>query len=1079
LCPDNRPIEEPAMNASIHLRPLLRGQRLWQGLAGGASALALLTAGAPAQAALTFGNAPLYLVVGKANVLITLDNSNSMDEDPAGTAVGSANSASKSEIARGVIRSLTDTYLNRVNMGLMAYRQNATSAGYLHNSQYDLSYDPTSYDSAWTGARASATHKRYRIANPTSAGNYLHYNVALPFYDTNSQGNAFCYSLTSNPFNNGEPNASLPNNGWDTYRCFTTKTGTENTLPTTQGNTGQETAKGYSGAIGSYTFTPTDSDYAQGITDFGQRMAWQVVSRTWFRNDSPGRGYLHVPLGLLNSTQATTIKNKLACNIPGLPTGCTNGGLQNAGLTPIEGTLLTAKDYFGGSWNVASEGYTSSCYPLPTSCGKNFVVLLTDGLPSTDKNGTTVSDPATALTAAAAAAATLKTAGIETYVIGFALPYGTDPRSLDQIAIAGGTDKAYDASSTTSLQEAFNQIFDDIFRKSSAFGSISQNSTAVTTTSRIFQGRFDSTDWSGEMVALNASASPMTTVWSTHDTGRIPAAASRKVFTYKPGTGGVAFKTLGDLTTTQQSNLTSVACSTTLTGNSCGQARIDWLRGDQSQETTTGPFRRRSHILGDIISSSPNYVSTTSTIFVGANDGMLHAFDSTTGNERFAFVPNAVFPDLYKLTDPNYSHLYYVDGEIVVSSKYETPNKNILVGALGRGGKALYALDVTSPSTFDATKVLWEFTDSDLGLTFGKPFIAKMNNGKTAVVIGNGYNSTNERAVLFVIDIDTGAVIRKIDTMAGSSTSSNGLAQPGGYDADGNGTVDTIYAGDRLGNLWKFDVSSGSASSWGPSFGTSSAPEPMFVAYDSSGTKRQPITGGLGFAINPKKTDPNYGKVYVFFGTGQYLVSTDPSDLSVQSWYGLVDNNAKITGRSELKQRSIVAEGTSGGTSVRAFSQATANDMSGKKGWYLDWVPVSGVAAGERVVSDSKYIEPALMVTSIIPSTNTCVPGGTSYVNAIDPFSGASLSSPFIDANGDGVFNDSDTLTVGTVKVPVGSYDPGNNLASEPIVLGTTNASTSTGKSVVNGTDGTTKSRNINMPVRQGRIAWREIVRRP
>jgi type IV pilus assembly protein PilY1 len=1068
------------MNTSSHLRRLLRGPRLWQGLAGGVSACALLAAGAPAQAALTFGSAPLYLVAGKANVLITLDNSNSMDENAAGAAVGSANAGSKSEIARGVIRSLTDTYQNRVNMGLMAYKQAATSSYYLHNTPYDASYDstePTAYNPAFTGARSSTT-KKYRTPNTSSAGQYIYYNVALPLYSSSNLGNAFCYSSTanaSNDFNNGEDPINGP---WDTYKCFKKKAGTSNALPT---NGASETAAGYSDYWFSSTFNPTDSDYAQGILDFGRFLTWNYVSTTWFANTSPGRGYLHVPLAPLNATQASAIKSRLDCNIPGAGAPCSASGIKNAGLTPIEGTLLTAKDYFGGSWNTASEGYTSSCYPLPTSCGKNFVVLLTDGLPSNDKDGNIVSDPAAGLSAAASAATALKAAGIETYVIGFALPYGTDPRSLDQIAIAGGTDKAYDASSTASLQEAFNKIFDDIFRKSSAFGSISQNSTAVTTTSRIYQGRFDSTDWSGEMVALNANANPMTTAWSTHDAGRIPAAASRKVFTYKPGTGGVAFKTLGDLTTTQQGNLTSVACSTTLTGDACGQARIDWLRGDQSQEASTGPLRRRSRILGDIISSSPNYVSTTKTIFVGANDGMLHAFDSDTGNERFAYVPNAVFDNLYKLTEASYSHNYYVDGEIAVSTKSETPNKNILVGALGRGGKALYALDVTNPAAFDASKVKWEFSDSDFGLSFGKPFIAKMNNGKTAVVIGNGYNSTNERAVLFVIDIDTGAVIRKIDTLAGSATASNGMAQPGGHDADGNGTIDYIYAGDRLGNLWKFDVSAGSASSWGPSFGTSSAPEPMFVAYDSSGTKRQPITGGVGFAINPRKGDANFGKVYVFFGTGQYMVTTDPADLSVQSWYGLVDNGTKITGRSELKQRTIAVEGTSGSTAVRSFSQATANDMSGKKGWYLDWLPVSGVGAGERVVSDSKYIEPALLVTSIIPSTNTCVPGGTSYVNAIDPFSGASLTSPFIDANGDGLFNDADTLLLGTAKVPVGSFDPGNNLASDPILLGTTtpNDPNSTGKMCENGTSGTTNCKSVNLVARQGRIAWREIVRRP
>ncbi len=1015
---------------------------------------AALSAAAPSGASLSFGNNPLYLVGGKANVLITLDNSNSMDEDASGTAVGSNTATSKSEVARGVIRGLTSTYLNRVNMGLMAYRQNSPSASNLHSSPYDVSYDPSHYVPGWTGDRASATNKRFRVPNPTSAGNYVHFNVALPFYSGSNEGNAFCYSPTANAFNNGENPTSGP---WDSYRCFRSKAGTSNTLPTWN-NAASETAQGYATAVGTYTFNPTDSDFAQGILDFGKQMTWTYVGRTWSRNDSPGRGYLHVPLGNLTAAQGTAIRNKLACNVPGNPAPCTTAGIPNAGLTPIEGTLLTAKDYFGGSWSNSGEGYTSGCYPLPESCGKNFVVLLTDGLPSNDKNGAIVSNPATALAAAAAAAATLKAAGIETYVIGFALPYGTNPRSLDTVAISGGTDKAYDASDSASLQAAFNAIFDDIFKKTSSFGSISQNSTAINTGSRIYQGRFDSTDWSGELVAMRPETDgTLTPLWSTSDSGHFTAAATRKVFTYKPAVGGVAFKLLADLTTAQQDQLRLPNCSAGLTGDPCGQARIDWLRGDKSYEpTASGPLRGRARVLGDIISSSPYYATETNTLFVGSNDGMLHAFDAATGNEIFAYLPNAVMSGVYKLTDPAYSHQYYVDGELAISTKYDTPGKNILVGALGRGGKALYALDVSNPSTFGAAQVLWEFTDADLGLALGKPFITRLNNGKAAVIVGNGYNSTNERAVLFVIDLETGALIRKIDTQAGSASASNGLATPRGWDADGSGTVDMVYAGDRLGNVWKFDLRNSSASAWGSAFNTSGVPDPMFVARDSAGN-RQPITGGIALGLNSRQGDANFGKVYVFFGTGQYLLSTDVSDKSVQSWYGLIDDEATISGRSVLKQRTIATEGTVGTTAVRSFSLPVAGDMAGKKGWYVDWLPPSNVAGGERVITDSKFFGSVLLVTSITPTTNVCIPGGTGYLNAIDPFSGANLASPFFNVG---------TSASGT---PAGSVSPNNNLPSEAILIGNFVISS--------GTSGEVRSVSAKNPIRTGRIAWREIVR--
>ena len=1019
----------------------------------------------PSKAALSIGNNPLYLVMGKANVLVVLDNSNSMDEAASGAAVGSNNAASKSEIARGVVKGLTDTYRSRVNMGLMAYRQNTPTSHHLHNSPYDVSYDPDTYNSSWTGSRSSATNKKYRLANPSSPGNYIYYNVALPFYSTSNSGNAYCYSTTANAannFNNGENPSTGP---WDNYRCFKNKTGTSNALPTWR-NTTSETAAGYSNLWFETSFYPTDSDFAQGILDFGRFNTWHWVGTTWFVNNSPGRGYLHTPIKDLSATQASDIKAKLACNVPGDPSPCTSTGIKNAGLTPIEGTLLTARDYYKGAWTNASEGYTASCYPLPLSCGKNFVVLLTDGLPSTDKNGGTLTDPAVAIAAAAAAAATLKADGVETYVIGFALPYGVDATTLNQIAAAGGTNTAYNASDTTSLEAAFNDIFGDIFKKSSAFGSVSQNSTSINTGSVVFQGRFDSTDWTGEVVAMRPNQDgSMVDLWSTSETGRIPDAASRKLYTMAPGDGGKELKLVSSLTATQKTALSSPNCSASLTGDACALARIDWLRGDRSKEDPAGPLRRRSKVHGDVISSSPYYVKSTNTLYVGANDGMLHAIDAATGNELFGYVPSAVFSKLYKLTQPGYSHEYFVDGEIAVSTTFETPGKNILVGALGRGGKALFALDVTDPTNFSASKVLWEFTDADLGLVLGKPLIAKLNNGKSAVIVGNGYNSNTERSMLFIIDVETGALIRKIDTQAGSSSASNGMATPRGWDADGNGTLDTLYAGDLLGNLWKFDVSSASTSSWLSAYSVSTVPAPMYVAMDAS-DKRQPITGMIGLGMNGRRGDANFGKRYVFFGTGRYITTSDVSDTSVQTWYGLIDEGEVISGRSALRKRTIEIEATVNGSATRAFSLASSGDMVGKKGWYVDLVSPTSGALGERMIGENKFFGTVLLAASMTPSADVCVPGGTGWLNAIDPFSGASLQNLFFDVNNDLQFNINDRI--GDDKRPIGSIDPGINLPSDPIIIGN--------RACTSGTSGGIKCLSINNPIRSGRISWREVV---
>ncbi len=1038
-----------------------------------ALAAGLALAAAAAHGQLTIGNNPLYLVSAKANVLMILDNSNSMDEAPSGVAVGSNSPNSKSEIARSVIRTAIGTYTGRINMGLMAYRQNNPSSSHLHNSPYDVSFDPGHYDPAWTGDRDSPNHKRFRLANPSSPGNFIYYNVALPFYAGSNLGNAYCYSNTadaSDDFNDGEDPLAGP---WDVYRCFTSKTGSSNNLPT-WGSAASEGANGWSGLWFQSSFSPTDSDYAQGILDFGRYTTWHWVGPTWSRNDSPGRGFLHVPIKDLTATHANSVLSKLACNVPGDPAGCTSSGIKNAGLTPIEGTLLTARDYFKGSsstWSTTEEGYTASCYPLPESCNKKFAVLLTDGMPSTSKTGALVTSPSAALTAAAAAAAALRAEGVLVYVIGFALPFGVDPASLNTVAASGGTGTAYNAGDSASLTAAFADIFEDILRRSSSFGSVSQNSTSINTGSMIFQGRFDSTDWTGEVLAMRPTVTgTLTPLWNASDDGRIPAYADRKVFTMVPGVGGRAFKVLSDLSTAQQTALATTNCTASLTGASCAQARIDYLRGDRSRETTAGNMRRRSRVFGDVISSSPYFVRATNTLFVGANDGLLHAINASTGDELFTFMPSAALSKAYKLTEPSYVHDYYVDGEVTVSTESETPGKQILVGTLGRGGKALYALDVTSPSTFGASNVKWEFTDADLGLVTGKPVIAKLNNGVTAVIVGNGYNSASNNATLFVINIDTGALIRKITVEAGGTgTATNGMSTPRGWDATGDGLVDYLYAGDLQGNVWKFDFSSATPSVWASSYTSGGNPAPMFVAKDSAGT-RQPITGMIGIGINGRKNDANFGKRYIFVGTGRYITATDVTSTATQSWYGLIDEGAVISSRSALKQRTIDLTGTVAANSARAFSLPVAGDMAGKAGWYIDLVPPStGATGGERMIGEQKFLGSVLIASSIVPNSDACVPGGQGFINALDAFTGASLTKPFFDVNNDLTLDDSDGLaTSTTTRRIVGSLNPGINLPSDSFLIGN--------RLITSGTSGGVRSLSIVTPIRFGRITWREVV---
>jgi len=610
-------------------------------------------------------------------------------------------------------------------------------------------------------------------------------------------------------------------------------------------------------------------------------------------------------------------------------------------------------------------------------------------------------------------------------------------------AAINGHGQFFAAKDPNEFAQGLKNALGSISDRTTSASNVAVNLPRITSDTLAFQARYTPGSWTGELLAYSITADGVSTTakWSAS----IPAVDSRKLFTSNGSNGGIAFDWTS-LTQAQKNALGS-------------QDLVNYLRGDQSKEVKNGgSFRNRNSLLGDIIHSSPvfadNQQSGTAraqTVFVGANDGMLHAFDATNGQEVFAYVPNLLIgSNLTSLSSPSYTHRYFVDGPIIVSDYGLTPGKQILVASLGYGGAGLFALDVTTPKSFSTANVKWEFAnDPDLGLVIGEMLLAKLNNGKTAVVFGNGYNSANEHAVLFVVDLDTGALIKKIDTGAGPS---NGLSAVRGWDNDGNGTIDYIYAGDLNGNLWKFDLSNQNANQWDAALKQGNTKQPLFHAQDANGTA-QPITARPSVGANPAD-----GSLWIFFGTGRYLSTADLSDTSTQSWYGIIDDGKNTVTRSQLKQRKIVARGTDPktGNPVRSFELATSDDMVGKKGWYVDLDP------GERMVTSSEFYGSVLVASSIIPSADPCVPGGTGYVNAIDPFTGAALGTPF--------FTDYGTLIVNGQKIPVGSVDLGVGMPGQAQIVGD--------KLVVGGSSGETASTTVNLPnVTPHRINWRELIR--
>jgi len=404
----------------------------------------------------------------------------------------------------------------------------------------------------------------------------------------------------------------------------------------------------------------------------------------------------------------------------------------------------------------------------------------------------------------------------------------------------------------------------------------------------------------------------------------------------------------------------------------------------------------------------------------------------------------------------------------------------------------VFALDITNPDAFGTSSILWEFVDADIGQFIGSPVLTRLNNGRWAVLIGNGYNSDQNRGFLFVIDAVTGELIRKIDTgdcvASDSPCLSNGLADVTPWDNNRDGTTDYAYAGDLRGNVWRFDLSSATASEWAVAFGTPEAPLPLYRALDASGNP-QAITSNIEVLLNPAD-----GVRWITFGTGRFLAGTDRADTSTQTWYGLYDNyssgtlTSPVTGRSNFAQRLVLFEtalytpettevnpdrvrvisapgDTAGG---EAMTDTDGNYV--KQGWYLDLLPPSGTPQGERMFYGVQAFGTALFATTAIPADDPCSPGGNGWLLTIDPYTGGRLQQNVF------INREMVTVTVGGQSV---NYNVSgvafDSVPSRSIVV-QNDKGTGTGTAITPTADARTNPEEINLPGVFGRLSWRELI---
>lgn len=689
----------------------------------------------------------------------------------------------------------------------------------------------------------------------------------------------------------------------------------------------------------------------------------------------------------------------------------------------------------------------------------------------------------------------------------------------------------------TQLARAFNDILD----RSGSASAASVSSGSISDDTRVYQATFDARFWAGHLTAYPVGTGLGGTtegalggaVWDA--AAQIPVPDSRKILTVLPTRdatygsmrSGVAFR-WGSIGTDRQGQLQP--------SDSLGEQRLNFLRGIRTNERPTGAFRRRISVLGDIINSEPVFVGAPpwrysdslesspyssfamananrlKVVYAGSNDGMMHAFNATTGAELFAFVPHGVFRNLHKLADPAYSHLFYADGTpTIVDAYFGSAWHTVLVAGLNKGGQSVYALDVTDPSTITestTSRVLWEFTDhqdADLGYTYSRPAVVKLQNGKWVAIFGNGYNntentggelpatiSTTGNAALFIVDLETGEKIRKISVPAGMAqdplgqSRPNGLATPAVVDQNGDGRADTVFAGDLFGNLWKFNLSASSKDDW-----TIVNSQPLFVATDANGN-RQPITerpqvgrgpGGQGWVV--------------LFGTGKFMeandrtVDTTPANQRPQGFYGIFDRNTglatDVVPRSSLLQQTVLTDTTfsyvdSAGNSSTVPVRLTSNNLRlpAHRGWYINLVspaPALGFGyQGEMQVTNPVLRNGRIIFTTLIPDTDVCAYGGRSWLMDMDALSGSRLTySPF-DLNRDSQYNSTDYVLLDGVRVPVTGRGSDSILTTPAFLAGTQSDYAVTSSSGSNTDESTVNSEGSNSgPSGRGRQSWRQL----
>ena len=652
-----------------------------------------------------------------------------------------------------------------------------------------------------------------------------------------------------------------------------------------------------------------------------------------------------------------------------------------------------------------------------------------------------------------------------------------DNRGWESVLRDGDPRTYHLSSSASAVLQGLDDIFASLASRSNVLATGDVPTGVLTPDHSLlkYQASFDPDGWSGDVLAfpvtvdtdeaIHMADARNDAVWSAADqldavatqpedrrifVGRVDSAqAVANEFSWlavENAAGGYSLRTLLDRP------------SATAAQDGLGSQRVDFLRGDRSLEGRV--FRRRTSRLGDIVHSgiavsgvpdagngAPGYAAfhtankdRNEALFVGANDGMLHAFDARTGRELFAYIPSWMGPNLAALTAPDYDaggHRAYVDAtpRVGEAAMADGSWKTVLVGGTGAGGQGVFALDVTDPTRFDASKALWEFTDRDdphMGNVLGRPLIARLRITaasaagspvyRSFAVVASGVNNAladghdrpDGAPAVFLLDLSKPAGtpwrlnVNYFRLAVPTDAALSRTVAPGMIEMSATvgaaGELRHLYAGDLHGRLWKLDFSALGSDGWTfdalSAFRENSAALPLFVARDADG-KVQPVTMAPTLLGGPARS------TLVSFGTGKYLEASDTeaarsangidtqtqAQAQAQSIYTLYDDgSAVVAGRARLARGTV----DGGGVHLPVFAwgrPSTDEDDSRRAGWYFD-LP----APGERQIGAMQSFGRSLVFASLLPdggagTSRECSPASQLYLLDIATGNGKTFAS--------------------------------------------------------------------------------------